>query len=442
MNYEELSRAVRLNCPPPDTTGRCEYGMGLKTAASWFGDVWHIRTKRLGNEEEYSVTFNVSELEKNGNTEIYVESKKAPIDQHYTIIIIEKLHKTMKARTKGRIKDQLASMFRQDLRLKEIDIAWNGQPLEFNEPPIFVEEHNDGTKTKWKKEVSFEVQPDGDSAKLKVHGWVGIRLPGSIRDGGIVLLRRNRVIEGGPELGYRPEEIFGSGNTYRKQRLIGELNLDEWPVSHSKDKFDWSGTLEEYFIDELKKACKDYMDKSEEYRVKDKPLTEAEMGSALQPTKNIVSNPDFGKDLAVELAAPTPLRTEHEVRKDLEKISAVSRGPQIINVQMRDTQWMIEIRWQDKISSAPWMELEFPQENKINIFLNSAHPFFHEYVDDSRVLELITKLIVALALAEKISRQLHGNQMIHPDYFRQHMNNVLHIMSKVRDDDREKNTGS
>jgi hypothetical protein len=243
-------------------------------------------------------------------------------------------------------------------------------------------------------------------------------------------------------MGYRPEEIFGSGNTFRKQRLIGELNLDKWSVSHSKDKFDWSGTLEESFIEELKKVCKDYVDKAEEYRVKEKPLTEVEMSSALQPTKSIIASPEFGKDLAIELTVPIPLRSERDVREDLKKISAVSRGPQIMHIQMRDVQWTIEIRWQDKISSAPWMELEFPQDNKINIFLNSAHPFFHEYLGDSRVLELITKLIVALALSEKVSRQLHGNQMIHPDYFRMHMNNVLHIMSKVRNDADEQDKGT
>ena len=33
MSLEELSRAVNIGTPPPDTTGRSEFGMGLKTAA-------------------------------------------------------------------------------------------------------------------------------------------------------------------------------------------------------------------------------------------------------------------------------------------------------------------------------------------------------------------------------------------------------------------------
>ncbi len=50
MEMEELTRAVVLDRPPPDPTGRCEYGMGLKTAACWFGTTWTIRTTKLGSE--------------------------------------------------------------------------------------------------------------------------------------------------------------------------------------------------------------------------------------------------------------------------------------------------------------------------------------------------------------------------------------------------------
>jgi len=59
MNWEELQRAVMLNKPPSDRSGRCEYGMGLKTAACWFGKVWTIETSRLGEDKEYYVKVDV-----------------------------------------------------------------------------------------------------------------------------------------------------------------------------------------------------------------------------------------------------------------------------------------------------------------------------------------------------------------------------------------------
>jgi len=39
----------------------------------------------------------------------------------------------------------------------------------------------------------------------------------------------------------RPEFIFGTGNSYRRQRLIGEIHLEGFEVSHTKDGFQWGG---------------------------------------------------------------------------------------------------------------------------------------------------------------------------------------------------------
>ena len=62
MEMEELTRAVVLDRPPPDPTGRCEYGMGLKTAACWFGTTWTIRTSKLGSNRQYMARVHVPEL--------------------------------------------------------------------------------------------------------------------------------------------------------------------------------------------------------------------------------------------------------------------------------------------------------------------------------------------------------------------------------------------
>ena len=38
------------------------------------------------------------------------------------------------------MKDQLGSMYREDLRSREIEILWNGEPISFEEPS-FLEEN-------------------------------------------------------------------------------------------------------------------------------------------------------------------------------------------------------------------------------------------------------------------------------------------------------------
>ena len=62
---------------------------------------------------------------------------------------------------------------------------------------------------------------------------------GSRRDAGFSIIRSNRVITGWPD-SYRPETIFGEqeggSNNLVNQRLFGELILEGFEVSHTKDQ--------------------------------------------------------------------------------------------------------------------------------------------------------------------------------------------------------------
>ncbi|MCB1013459.1 MAG: ATP-binding protein, partial [Microthrixaceae bacterium] len=47
MSEDDLAFALRVGAPPAINSGRSQFGMGLKTAACWFGNHWTVRTKRL-----------------------------------------------------------------------------------------------------------------------------------------------------------------------------------------------------------------------------------------------------------------------------------------------------------------------------------------------------------------------------------------------------------
>jgi hypothetical protein len=234
MEFEELERAVILDRPPANRAGRCEYGMGLKTAACWFGTTWTIITSKLGSNIELIAKVHVPDLVENHTEEISVDKRQVEPSSHYTHIIIEGLYKPIRGRTAGRIHDQLGSMYRDDLRSGEIEILWNGAPVTFEEPPLLTEDLGGGSITTWRKSIALEVPLEAEDTILKVIGWVGIRIPGSQRDAGLALLRRGRVVIGGPGEGYKPVEVFGQGNTFRSQRLIGEMQMDDWPVTQAK----------------------------------------------------------------------------------------------------------------------------------------------------------------------------------------------------------------
>lgn len=430
MNIEELARAVVLDKPPPNTSGRCEYGMGLKTAACWFGTTWTIRTTRLGVAKEYTATVHVPELVERQTEEIVVVERPMQRGEHFTVITIEGLYKPIRGRTPARIRDQLGSMYRQDLRSGEVEIIWNGQPVQFEEPPILIEE-SDGIRTTWKKKVSFEVPWDPAGRPFPVRGWIGIRIPASQRDAGFALLRRGRVVVGGPAEGYKPVEIFGQGNTFRSQRLIGELRMDDWPVTQAKDAFDWSGGLEDAFIEELRRACQDYMDKAEGYRQPGRRIVQSEMQLVSERTRQVFADQRFGTAVTQELALPEPPKTEEQEWSDTAKLRSVSDGPVVYRVPVGADQWIFHLHWQDQLSDAHWMSVSYPEDTVTDIFLNMAHPFFARYMDNADFLELLQKFVLALALAERMARQTSRNGLVSPGDFRNYMNRVLRYTAEI-----------
>jgi hypothetical protein len=78
------------------------------------------------------------------------------------------------------------------------------------------------------------------------------------------------------------------------------------------------------------------------------------------------------------------------------------------------------------------MEVNYADENKIEICLNSAHPFFKPYLENNEMLDLINKFILSLALAEKMARLTSKNGLVEPGNIRAHMNMLLKRTSEIK----------
>ena len=72
MGFRDFQRAIILDSPPKNRT-RCEFGMGLKTAACWFGNNWSVESTELGSSVKYGASIDVEALHKYNNEEIEVE---------------------------------------------------------------------------------------------------------------------------------------------------------------------------------------------------------------------------------------------------------------------------------------------------------------------------------------------------------------------------------
>src|SRR5450759_915003 len=99
MSEAEMEAALTVGMVPANNSGRSQYGMGLKTAACWFGDKWTIRTKKLGETVERTVEVDV-EAVADGNDELPTRVKEnRDADAHYTVLEICCLHRKMQGRT-------------------------------------------------------------------------------------------------------------------------------------------------------------------------------------------------------------------------------------------------------------------------------------------------------------------------------------------------------
>lgn len=135
------------------------------------------------------------------------------------------------------------------LRDGSMELRLQGEPLIYNSPELLRAPRFDdpfGHAVEWRKELSLTVKGD-----RHIWGWAGILSKGSATNAGFALFRRNRLIEGSYGEAYRPALLFHASSSFIYQRLTGELNLEGFRVSFTKDCIQWDG-LEDDILRELR----------------------------------------------------------------------------------------------------------------------------------------------------------------------------------------------
>jgi hypothetical protein len=246
MDESVLRRAFNAGQKPENDKGRSKYGLGMKTASFWLGDTWSVETSMLGVDKKYIIKVNIADIN-GGSIKLDIKQEDVEPEKHFTIIKIENLHKRFVGQTIGKVKSYLSSIYRYDIMSNEIEIYWNSEPLEWIPIDDQLMQNFEGETVK--KEFDFDV--NGKSVK----GWGGVLEKGGRGKAGFALVQNKRVIN--PN--YRPGLIFGDQeggrNDLVNQRLVGELFIDDFDVSHTKDQILWTGEeeeiVEEILVEEL-----------------------------------------------------------------------------------------------------------------------------------------------------------------------------------------------
>ncbi len=245
----EYARAFRPAEIPADRTGLAEFGMGMKSAACWFAPKWKVRTTALGESVERVINFDIASIVRDSIEELDVTESPASPSTHFTEITLLDPYNKLLTRTGTKIKDHLTSIYRIFLREQTLELLFDGESLRYQPPKILVypfQKHLQEPPRRWYREFGFDF-----GLGLRASGFVALREVGSTTTAGFALFRRKRLIEGSWDEPYRPDYIFGGANSFRRQRVFGEISLDGFEVSHTKDGFKWEDH-EEPFLQVLR----------------------------------------------------------------------------------------------------------------------------------------------------------------------------------------------
>jgi hypothetical protein len=397
MDRSELERALQVGVPPENPNGRCEFGMGMKTAACWVGDEWTVRTKKLGETEELRVTVDVEDVAA-GNVALDVQIIAKPEDQHYTIIEIRRHHHQWVGRTLGKIKDYLRSMYRVDIREGVLDLYWQDAPLSWEESDSLFVRAIDGSV--YRKSFQFDVNGKN------VYGWVGVLERGSRAKAGFSIIRFGRVIRGWPD-SWRPAAIFGQeggSNDLINQRITGEVHLDGFIASHTKDDILWIGDEEEVVETRLKEAAADYIEVAKKRRKRsedERGPSDVEVKTAIEEFQAELESGQLIDSVDIEEVPPP-------------EVVALSFAPLFDNIDPTDPAFeaatgstrIVGYLAMTASANDPYVAVDATEDDRVLVTINVNHPHWQQISGAGGVLNYFRDCTYD-ALAEWKARRAH-----------------------------------
>ena len=388
MSSAELGKAITLGKPPEDIKGRSRYGLGLKTAAFWFGDKVTITTKKLGEQTESTITLLVDEIAK-GNEDVHLKTRESYPAAHYTIILIEGLHRQLTKQIKDKVKDFLTTFYKVDLESTHpsLKLLFNEYELTWNEEEQVnkkLRRRRDGSLVK----KTLELHVGGHT----VTGWAGVLQKGSRALAGFSLIQANRVVE----TSFKTPLLFGrqagGSNTLVNQRLLGELRVDGFDISHTKDKIHFSGDEYNQLDLELAKALQDFVD----IALKAPDDTESEGSDrdkfsdiAIHALDGELGSPEFIDAYNYDIDLPEDI-IERSKRAYVQQIMQAFSPRRAFRV---GSVTVLLYLVSDQSVNDPYLSVESVSAKELIIIVNQAHPHWEQLESVNAVLNFLRHCI-------------------------------------------------
>lgn len=428
----DYSRAFRAAEVPPDNSGLSEFGMGMKSAACWFADNWCVTSSALGETQIKKVSFDMKKIFEDKLEELDVEIRSCDKNHHFTIIELFDVNRMPRRKGVGKVKDHLRSIYREFIRSGVLRLTLNNEELKFDDPRILnVPRYDDpnGEPIFWKKEINFPIENG-----LSVHGFVAIREKASVNESGFALFRRGRVIEGSFDNGFRPDFIFGNPNSFRYQRIFGELHLEGFSVNFTKKGVQWDENLEIFLRllrDDIDSKEFPLLKQADNYRVR---ATEKEYKSAVKALDETVNDLQKKAPQAVAEVVNSISVSEPEEKVELTKTEKTLHREFDIRFNKVDWKVSIELSYDPSLTELIEVGDQFIKDGlfekgirKIGIRLSLTHPFMVEFAGaNTTKIEPILRIVAALGLSEIVAKDSYKNQ----GEVRRNFNELISNLSK------------
>ncbi|MDO4242830.1 MAG: ATP-binding protein [Actinomyces sp.] len=169
----DIPRAFTPASPPADTSGLSQFGIGMKSAATWYANDFTVTTSALDENVRRTVHFDVPAIvESNRSTIPLFEEPAGPLE-HGTTLILRHLNQPIpKGRTLGKIREYLQSIYRTFIADPDVTIIVQGRKLAPVNPDLLTASRWDRpheAPVEWKKDVAITL-----ASGAKVTGWAGL----------------------------------------------------------------------------------------------------------------------------------------------------------------------------------------------------------------------------------------------------------------------------
>ncbi|CDX17004.1 hypothetical protein MPLA_1160006 [Mesorhizobium sp. ORS 3359] len=261
-------------------------------------------------------------------------------------------------------------MYREDFRAGILDLKWQGESLSWDDIDDRLMKDRSGHIYK----LPFEFEVDGKKAS----GWAGVLATGGRSFAGFSIIHSGRVVKGYPD-SWRPERIFGGGggrNDLINQRLVGEIHLDDFDVSHTKDDILWYNDEEERVEEKLEEKIKSYIEAARNTR-KNRALqsgpSEGEIDAALATLKQELTSKEMIDQIQI-MVVPSP----EDIKSARSAIAADIIQGEPDFVAKIGNQLEVSVFVEEKMSANdPYVLYEAALRDSICVIINQNHPHFN-----------------------------------------------------------------